>query len=133
MTQKTSSVSPLIPACPKPGATAPAFRPADPGDTAAPFFHGRSVHFAGRPVSRPSPVRPCLATLYLFPLCALSALFGAVPQNQNFLPSSPILPVARKSEIRQSEIRNPDPHFTRMVPHYFAPYRETKFFCKPQN
>ena|SRR5688572_23767204 len=35
MTQKTYSVSPLIPACPKPGASAPAFRPADQGDAAA--------------------------------------------------------------------------------------------------
>src|SRR5687768_8775896 len=35
MTQKTYSVSPLIPACPKPGASSPAFRPADLGDTTA--------------------------------------------------------------------------------------------------
>ena len=33
MTQEHILVSPLIPACPKPGVKSPAFRPADPGDT----------------------------------------------------------------------------------------------------
>jgi hypothetical protein len=38
MTQENILVSPLIPACPKSGASALAFRPADPGDTAALFI-----------------------------------------------------------------------------------------------
>jgi hypothetical protein len=118
MTQKILSVSPLIPACPKSGATAPAFRPADQGDTAAlpateevclstldpfrPFQHKpirASVLDCGGPTSLCSCLpqafwhldsRPCFV---IFPLSSYPDSF---PSNSG---------ANQKPEIRKSEIR----------------------------
>jgi hypothetical protein len=109
MTQKTYSVSPLIPACPKSGVIALAFRPADPGDTAAPFFNGRSVPVTHRSASRGF---PALSLCNLAPRDWLVCFFGLITHHFS---------------LRAKRV------FTRMVPRFSAPYRETNFFFKPQN
>jgi hypothetical protein len=207
MTQKLYSVSPLIPACPKSGATAPAFRPADQGDTGAlsateevclstvypigafsfpPSFCLRAAvrEFLTHVLQRASSLGLChlcpcreaarlLSVLachlsffapFASPFCTLhsqnphgTALFRSVPRNQIFpfrvfgvfRGSTFSFPCRYVAPARPDHVSFPfliffvslcalweahsRAHFTRMVPHYFAPYRETKFFCKPQN
>jgi hypothetical protein len=188
MTQENILVSPLIPACLKSGATAPAFRPADQGDTAAlsaaeevclspvypigafsfpPSFCLRAAirEFLTHVLQRASSLGLCHWSLlcHLGSICNLhsqnphgTALFRSVPRNEIFpfrvfgvfRGSTFSFPCRYVAPARPDHVSFPfliffvslcalwevlHPHFTRMVPHYFAPYRETKFFCKPQN
>jgi hypothetical protein len=101
---------------------APAFRPADQGDTAA------------------------LSTTE--EVCSSRAIFGAFTTflsrrrstsrqrsglrrlSRRF--SRPALPdLAGNQKSENPQIRNPHAHFTPIVPHFFALYRETKFFFSP--
>jgi hypothetical protein len=76
MTQNTYSVSPKASACPKPGATTPRFRPADPGDTR----RSLSADSLGDPVPRDAQASirgqwlPFVVSRSFNSLCALRGL-----------------------------------------------------------
>ncbi len=115
MTQEYILVSPLIPACPKSGATALAFRPAHLGDTTA-----RAVRIAQAATTE----ELCFA-LFSLPVGSihLAFTFSSFTSFTSFAPRIPT-----KSETRNPQIRNSDAHSDPIVPHFFALYRQTNFF-----
>ncbi len=121
MTQEYILVSPLIPACPKPGATAPAFRPADQGDTTA-----RAARIAQAATTE----ELCLALFSLpvgsFHLAFTFSSVSSISSIRSFTSFAPRIPT--KSETRNPQIRNSDAHSDPIVPHFFALYRQTNFF-----
>ena len=136
MTRDYNLVSPSTSACPKPGADqTPAFRPADPGDTAAQvarvskpasiFKHGRSVPFTGHPLSRPCPS----LSLSFHALSRSDASFN----NSDLCANPKTFNSSFGPQISNQKFANQKSISTPIVPHFFALYRETKFFCKPQN
>ena len=158
MTQKTFSVSPLIPACPKSGASAPAFRPADQGDTAAPFTAEEvclspiapSRAFPCSPFSTPCRVNVRIRLAQTQPSLFLS--FAALPRSGSTQCSAGVSPassgtvsVPGRTDVVSLKVRARFQagsgnlasafctHFDPIVPHFFALYRQTKFSFFPSS